>query len=65
MLIVIVTITGRSIYSTNSYCDINDNNGGGGGSVCSTNSDVTITRRSLCSASSYCDNNYNNGELYV
>jgi hypothetical protein len=27
VLIVIVTITGRSICSVNSYCDKNDNNG--------------------------------------
>jgi hypothetical protein len=54
-----MTITGRSICSTNSDVTIT------GRSICSTNSDVIITGRSMCSASSYCDNNDNNGELYM
>ena len=62
MLIFIVTITGRSIFSVNSYCDENDNNG----EFCMrTNSDMTITGGYICSVSSYCDNNDNNSELYM
>ena len=49
MLSVILTITGRFICSANSYCDNNENNGGGGGGY-------------ICNANSYCGNK---GEVYM
>jgi hypothetical protein len=62
VLIVNVTITGRSKCSVSSYCDKMTITGR---SVFSTNSDVTITGRSIYSANSYCDNKDNNGVLYM
>ena len=41
VLAVIVTITERSIYSANSYCDTNDNNG----------------QVWMCGVNGYCDTN--------
>ena len=60
MLAIIVTMTGRSICSTSSYCNNNDNNGEGLYVVLSIS--VTITGRSMSSVSSYCDND---GEVYM
>jgi hypothetical protein len=60
VLTVIVIITGRSIYSANSYCDNN-----GEGSLCSTNSYCDNNDNNgevLCDANSYCDNN---GVVYL
>ena len=62
MLTVIVTITGRSICSVNSYCDNDDNNGGRGSirivySYCTT---MVLTGRYVCSVSSYCDTIWGN-----
>ena len=60
VIVTIMTITGRSICSVNSYCDCEIT----GRSICSVNITVivTITGRSICSVNSYCDNN---GEIYM
>ena len=56
----IVTITGRSICSANSYCD---NNAGGLYAVLTVSVTIMIiTGRSICSEYIYCDNN---GEVYM
>jgi hypothetical protein len=61
VLIVIVTITGRSICSVNSYCDKNDNDG----QVCmQLTVIVIITARSKYTANCYYDNNDNDLEVY-
>ena len=53
MLAVTVTITMRSICSSSSYCDNNDNNGR---YICSANNYFDMGRY-MCRANSYCDNN--------
>jgi hypothetical protein len=64
VLTVIVTkmkITGRSICGVISYCDNNENNGGGGIYGVLTVI-VAITERYICNVNSYCDNDQ---ELYM